>query len=170
MGISDKRPKTSAEELEHRARKSSELKQSLDRLEQARENQKARKLVRERLDRGDIQIGDDSWIEFADLTGRLERAVDIDPIILSVAELWDALETVCVVDCCGLDAFNFLPEAIEQAKQLIDAETVNARLQEIENKIFCLETDVVLSNRLNNYCDKRVFLHLLQHIQCHLRS
>ncbi|MEG1055242.1 MAG: DUF6331 family protein, partial [Janthinobacterium sp.] len=74
----------------------------------------------------DIQIGDDAWIEWISLDGRYEQAIDIDPLL---GELWPLiclLETHCVADCCGMDAYDFTREAVNTALLELDRAKLHA--------------------------------------------
>lgn len=112
----------------------------------------------------DIQIGDDAWIEFIDLDGRYEQAIDIDPLL---GELWSLiclLETHCVAGCCGMDAYDFTREAVETALLEVDRAQLHAACAQAHSAVAAAASDVLLSNTMNHYADKRVFLQLLDHL------
>nr|WP_315491663.1 DUF6331 family protein [uncultured Rhodoferax sp.] len=115
-----------------------------------------------------IPIGEGKWIEFIDLTGRYEGAIEIDLLLNDLEPLWSALETQCVAGCCGLDAFDFYPENIASAKEGLVASTVCQNLSSLQAALKELDGDVVLSRRLNNYADIAVFHALLVHLQRNL--
>lgn len=114
--------------------------------------------------KNDIRIGDNKWISFIDLSGRYESAINIDHIIDKTSELWDALETECVAGCCGIDAFSFYPQDIINVVSIMNDSQLEALLEEAIYQIESLPTTVVVSNRLNNYEDKIVFIALLNHL------
>ncbi|WP_240223335.1 MULTISPECIES: DUF6331 family protein [Gammaproteobacteria] len=114
--------------------------------------------------KNDIRIGENEWIAFIDLSGRYESAINIDHIIHKTSDLWNSLETECVAGCCGIDAFSFYPKDIISAISENDNSQLGALIQETINEIECLPTTVVVSNRLNNYEDKAVFIALLNHL------
>ena len=112
----------------------------------------------------DIQIGDDAWIEWISLDGRYEQAVDIDPLL---GELWPLiclLETHCVADCCGMDAYDFTREAVNTALLELDRAKLHAACAQAHSAVAAAASDVLLSNTMNHYADKRVFLQLLEHL------
>ena len=112
----------------------------------------------------DIQIGDDAWIEFIDLDGRYTQAIDIDALL---GELWPLicrLETHCVAGCCGMDAYDFTREAVETALLELDRAQLHAACAAARIAVAATASDVLLSNTMNHYADKRVFLQLLDHL------
>ena len=112
----------------------------------------------------DIQIGDDAWIEFISLDGRYEQAIDIDPLL---GELWPLiclLETHCVADCCGMDAYDFTREAVNTALLELDRAQLHGACAQAHSAVAAAASDVLLSNTMNHYADKRVFLQLLEHL------
>ena len=112
----------------------------------------------------DIQIGDDAWIEFIDLDGRYDQAVDIDALL---GELWPLicrLETHCVAGCCGMDAFDFTRESIAAALLELDRAQLHAACAQARGAVAAAAGDVLTSNTMNHVADKRVFLQLLAHI------
>ena len=112
----------------------------------------------------DIRIGDDAWIEFIDLDGRYDRAVDIDGLL---GELWPLicrLETHCAAGCCGMDAFDFTRESIAAALLELDRAQLHAACAQARGAVAAAAGDVLTSNTMNHVADKRVFLQLLAHI------
>lgn len=112
----------------------------------------------------DIQIGDDTWIEFIDLDGRYDQAVDIDGLL---GELWPLicrLETHCVAGCCGIDAFDFTREGIATALVDLERAQLHAACAQARSAVAAAASDVFTSNTMNHMADKRVFLQLLGHL------
>ena len=118
-----------------------------------------------RLRKNDIPISASHWIEFIDLEGRYEEALEIDALLVELSALWPGLEQHCVAGCCGFDAFDFYPETIISATATMDLASLRRSLSHAILKIEALETTVVMSTRLNNLADKKTFLALLTHIQ-----
>ncbi|MBB6053657.1 DUF6331 family protein [Armatimonas rosea] len=112
-----------------------------------------------------ISIGTEQWINVIDLTGHYDRAIEIDPLLVQLEPMWAALETHCVAECCGLDAFDFTPEAVAHAGARLDAAVVCANLGELRSSIAALGTDVLVSTRLNSYVDYTAFDRLISHLQ-----
>ena len=111
-----------------------------------------------------ILIGNNLFIEEfpVDYTGKL---LDLDPYIVPLNTFFDKLEVECVRECCGIEAFSFMPEDIHKALVGLSAETIVTQLKAmqtaIEEQWWC---KTVSSTILNNNFDRKVFLQLLAHI------
>ena len=111
-----------------------------------------------------ILIGNNLFIEElpVDYSGKL---LDLDPYIAPLNTFFDKLEVECVRECCGIQAFSFMPEDIQKALAGLSAETVITQLKAmqtaIEEQYWC---KTVGSTILNNNFDRKVFLQLLNHI------
>ena len=111
-----------------------------------------------------ILIGNNLFIEELpiDYNGKL---LDLDPYIAPLNTFFDKLEVECVRECCGIQAFSFMPEDIQKALAGLSAETVITQLKAmqtaIEEQYWC---KTVGSTILNNNFDRKVFLQLLNHI------
>ena len=111
-----------------------------------------------------ILIGNNLFIEElpVDYNGKL---LDLDPYIAPLNIFFDKLEVECVRECCGIEAFSFMPEDIHKALAGLSAETVITQLKAmqtaIEEQYWC---KTVGSTILNNNFDRKVFLRLLDHI------
>ncbi|VWB71475.1 hypothetical protein BLA13014_03245 [Burkholderia aenigmatica] len=117
--------------------------------------------------KNDISIGPDRWIEFGDLTGEQAQAVAIDPCLAGIMPLLDALETDCVAECCGIDAFVFWPDEIAGAVGTRDRAALVQLADElltVQCSIDALPSDLVVSTRMNQYFPKAVMLELLAHL------
>lgn len=111
-----------------------------------------------------ILIGNNLFIEElpVDYSGKL---LDLDPYIAPLNTFFDRLEVVCVRECCGIQAFSFMPEDIHKALVGLSVETIVTQLKAmqtaIEEQWWC---KTVSSTILNNNFDRKVFLQLLNHI------
>ena len=111
-----------------------------------------------------ILIGNNLFIEElpVDYSGKL---LDLDPYIAPLNTFFDKLEIECVRECCGIQAFSFMPEDIQKALAGLSAETVITQLKAMQTAIkeqwWC---KTVGSTILNNNFDRKVFLQLLNHI------
>ena len=111
-----------------------------------------------------ILIGNNLFIEElpVDYSGKL---LDLDPYIAPLNTFFDKLEIECVRECCGIQAFSFMPEDIQKALAGLSAKTVITQLKAmqtaIEEQYWC---KTVGSTILNNNFDRKVFLQLLNHI------
>lgn len=111
-----------------------------------------------------ILIGNNLFIEElpVDYNGKL---LDLDPYMAPLNIFFDRLEVECVRECCGIEAFSFMPEDIQKALAGLSAKTVITQLKAmqtaIEEQYWC---KTVGSTILNNNFDRKVFLQLLNHI------
>ncbi len=111
-----------------------------------------------------ILIGNNLFIEElpVDYSGKL---LDLDPYIAPLNTFFDKLEVECVRECCGIEAFSFMPEDIHKALAGLSAKTVITQLKAmqtaIEEQYWC---KTVGSTILNNNFDRKLFLQLLNHI------
>ena len=112
----------------------------------------------------DIQIADDTWIEYLDIAGRYDQAIDIDALLDGLWPLICRLETHCVAGCCGMDAYDFTREAIVTALLELDRAQLHAACAAARIAVAATASDVLLSNTMNHYADKRVFLQLIEHL------
>ena len=111
-----------------------------------------------------ILIGNNLFIEElpVDYSGKL---LDLDPYIAPLNTFFNKLEVECVRECCGIQAFSFMPENIQKALVGLSVETIVTQLKAmqtaIEEQWWC---KTVSSTILNNNFDRKVFLQLLNHI------
>ena len=111
-----------------------------------------------------ILIGNNLFIEElpVDYTGNL---LDLDPYIAPLNTFFDKLEVECVRECCGIQAFSFIPEDIHKALVGLSAETIVTQLKAMQTAIEGQWWyNAVGSTILNNNFDRKVFLQLLAHI------
>ena len=111
-----------------------------------------------------ILIGNNLFIEElpVDYSGKL---LDLDSYMAPLNAFFDKLEVECVRECCGIEAFSFMPEDIQKALVGLSVETIVTQLKAmqtaIEEQWWC---KTVGSTILNNNFDRKVFLQLLNHI------
>lgn len=112
----------------------------------------------------DIKIGpeDDSWIEWIDFDERNLDVFNMNSLILERKEFWDKLETECVKDCCGVDAYSFYPESIRKAK--LNEGGIDQYITELIEMIKSSEKQVLSIKYMNQNIHKTTFLRLLDHI------
>lgn len=115
----------------------------------------------------DISIGDDQWITFIAVDGRQPRAVSIDYSLQSLEPFLAAMETHCVADCCGINAFSLWPKDILRARKTIDHETLASQLILLRRFIEESDSDIFVSKRLNSHFDREVLLQLVDHLRAH---
>ena len=118
----------------------------------------------------DISIGKDQWIRFIDVVGREARAASVDHLIAPLESFWSALETNCIAECCGIDAFSFWPEDVRRAASTVDAKLLADGLTSLRRFVEGSEPDIFVSQRLNNYFDRQVLLQAIDHMHAHSTS
>jgi hypothetical protein len=109
-------------------------------------------------------------------TGKFKRInwVQIDPVsndifpvdefMAPTLEFWDRLETECVSECCGIDAFGFWPEEIEKAVSDLNKKELIDNLQAMKNAVLSCHSPIIRARKLNHLFDRSVFIQLLDHI------
>ncbi|MGK5011101.1 DUF6331 family protein [Janthinobacterium sp. MDB2-8] len=112
----------------------------------------------------DIQIADDAWIEFVDIAGRYDQAIDIDALLGGLWPLIYRLETHCVAGCCGMDAYDFTRTGIATALLELDRAQLHAACSAAKVAVTAAASDVLTSATMNHFADKRVFLQWLDHL------
>jgi hypothetical protein len=112
--------------------------------------------------RYDIRIGDDAWIKWVDFDR--SRAVNIDALMAPLEKLWQQLETECVHECCGIDAFSLSPESIRRATVELGGLQVATTLESVRRQVMQIDADGFVSDRLNNYFHRDVLQQLFNHI------
>ena len=111
-----------------------------------------------------ILIGNNLFIEELpiDYNGKL---LDLDSYMAPLNAFFDKVEVECVRECCGIQAFSFMPEDIHKALVGLSSESILTQLKAIQTAIeeqyWC---KTVGSTILNNNFDRKVFLQLLNHI------
>ena len=113
----------------------------------------------------DISIGKNKWISWInfDLASN-DEIFEIDNLLKPTFAFWEMLETQCMAECCGIEAFAFWEDDIRLAINKVDKNELTQNLLhakiEIENRV----EGIVSSAKLNNLMDKSVFIQLLNHI------
>lgn len=112
----------------------------------------------------DIRIGECDWIQGS----RPDRAVtpaSMDAHLVAIAPLFDALETSCIKECCGLRAFGLQPREIERALVRQDVRLHVDGLRVCIAAIDGMGPDVVCSRFLQEPArEKKQILEILRHV------
>jgi hypothetical protein len=112
----------------------------------------------------DVLIGNDDWIRFVDITGRIENAANLDAFIKPMESFWRSLEVNCVSECCGINAHSFLPKDIWNAVRQCRDAALKEKLTRLRQHVDGLSADCVFSPILNQYFDRAMFSRLLDHV------
>ena len=111
-----------------------------------------------------ILIGNNLFIEELPIDYN-RKILDLDPYIVPLNTFFDKLEVECVRECCGIEAFSFMPENIHKALVGLSSESIVIQLKAmqtaIEEQWLCKTVGCTI---LNNNFDRKVFLQLLSHI------
>lgn len=114
-----------------------------------------------------IDLGDGLRIELPPIDIKPGKMLDMDALVPGIAPLWDALETLCVAGCCGIDAFDFSNEQLAIARRKLDAANVHQQLSRLQRLLADAHLPVVVSKRLNQYlardAARKLMTHLLRH-------
>jgi hypothetical protein len=112
----------------------------------------------------DIYIGGEMWISWMDLPIDKSSAVQIDTMFGPCAEVFERLETICVAGCCGFSAYDFSPEAIIGSVNGLEQDQILRQLKCFREDVIKFNSDIIVSDRMNNYAHKDVFVKLLDHV------
>ncbi|MDH5446991.1 MAG: DUF6331 family protein [Gammaproteobacteria bacterium] len=119
--------------------------------------------MKKRSSKFDIRIGDNEWIEWVKPDQSIEPA-KIDEILESANELWDALETKCMHECCGIEAFGLRPKDIKKSVTFLPKEELTNKVENIIKEVEKIDCDSLFSERINQVFEKSVLLKVLNHV------
>ena len=114
----------------------------------------------------DISIGKDQWIIFEDLENGQPDAVKIDPLMVNLFPMWKALETQCVSECCGIDAYGLWSEDVLKSTEALNRKELIKMPITLASEIQGIEKNILVSSTLNNYFTKSTFLKVIDHLLC----
>lgn len=113
----------------------------------------------------DIRIGKNKWIKWVDFDSTRDHSLfDIDPLLKPTFGFWNQLETQCVAECCGIEAYTFEEDDIRLAAEKIDKAELIPNLVDVKAKIEGITEHTLISEKLNQLIHKSVFIQLLNHI------
>jgi hypothetical protein len=115
------------------------------------------------LENNNISIGENKWIVFEEWE-RGEESLEIDHLFEPSKLFWDNLETDCMVECCGVNAYNLWKKDIQSVYKKIDDPGILPKLQELRLAILEQRARVVTVHFMNNLFTRNCFLELLDHI------
>ncbi len=117
-----------------------------------------------KLNRNDISIGQDAWIEFVELDDQHRSAVELDAILKPIEPFLSLLETECVAACCGIDAYALWPEDIAVAKKQSGISDLSRAIGTVREQIVGTDGASFVSHRMNNFFHRKTLLQLVDHI------
>lgn len=113
----------------------------------------------------DISIGKNNLIKWVEFDPMDENAIlEIDYLLKPTFDFWHGIETQCVADCCGIDAFAFWPDDIIKSSAEFDQTQLVVDLRNVKEELTMSPKRIVSSMRLNALLDKGVFIELVDHI------
>jgi hypothetical protein len=118
--------------------------------------------------KNDIRIGDNKWIEWVSTDGHQNSAVEIDDLIDPMNDFWNRLQTECIAECCGIDAFDLLPGNIKRAAVELSDSTLLEKVNRFRERVETANEQVFVSHQLNSYFHRNVLLQLIDHILAHI--
>lgn len=112
----------------------------------------------------DIRIGERDWV-FGSRPDAAIARVSVDEQLIPVNPLFDALESKCMKDCCGLQAFGFWPSRIEQTLLRFDVHEQVDLLRKCIASLEGMDAEVVSSKFLGEISrEKKQVVAILRHI------
>jgi len=118
----------------------------------------------------DISIGEDEWITWIEFDVESANPKDIDTFLEPTKEFWKHLEIDCVAECCGIDAFSFWNDDIQNAVDKAGTPNLNVLFKEIISQVELLTDEVIMSTQLNQLMNRDMFLKLLKHLTKNIKS
>lgn len=112
----------------------------------------------------DISIGEFQSIKWIEFDNNSQDFFEIDEYLNPTWDFWTLLETECVSECCGIDAFNFWGEQINLVAVNFNKVQLITKLNTLLYKIQVDNHQLIISSKLNNLFEKSVFERLVIHI------
>ena len=100
----------------------------------------------------------------------LQKSFSADIYLELNKEFWQDFEIHCVAECCGIDAFDFSKEAIQETISYYDKEVIITNLdiliEEMQSSMF----KDASSSIFNAYLKKEAFLKIIKEIKQNILS
>ena len=112
----------------------------------------------------DIKLDNNQVIEWFDFNPESDKNVDITYLTTPLVKFFKTLETECLSECCGIDAFDFSEENIKQNLCKFDKDKLIQNLLTILNDLEFQDTISVSSTDLNQLFHKKTFADLVSYI------
>ena len=88
-----------------------------------------------------------------------------DSFLNNNIEFWRDLETECIADCCGIDAFDFSDKRIKSTIQFHNADEVLNNLKALKTEFKKSNKEKVSSYILNAYFNEVEFYKFIEQIE-----
>ena len=95
----------------------------------------------------------------------LQKSYSADIHLELNKEFWQDLETFCVAECCGSDAFDFSKEVIQETISYYDKEEIITNLDILIEEIQSSKFKDASSSIFNAYLKKEAFLKIIKEIK-----
>ncbi|MEW7293141.1 DUF6331 family protein [Aquimarina sp. 2304DJ70-9] len=96
---------------------------------------------------------------------KLKESFSADIYLELNKEFWQDLETHCVSECCGIDAFDFSKEEIEKTIPFYNKKEIIDNLDFLLEEIELSEYRYVSSSIFNEYSKKKMFVERIKRIK-----
>ncbi|NID09543.1 DUF6331 family protein [Fibrivirga algicola] len=87
-----------------------------------------------------------------------------------LGQFWNKAETVCMIACCGIYAFDLWPDNIAKVVQELDKVGLLKQLENLKNQVLNSSEQIVSYYRLNQNFAKVSFLELLNYLITEVKS
>lgn len=124
-------------------------------------------MAKQRPSENAISVGEDRWILMDEAIPGPGGAERLDLLLQPVMPLLDLLETHCVAECCGIDAYALWPDDIKGAVVKLNVDNRTQLLKCLDcliDDVQKSQADVFVSMRLNQFFKKDALVELLRHL------
>ena len=111
----------------------------------------------------DVIIGPGKSIPWIQVDPNDKGLFDIDELLMPTWAYWSRLESECLHECCGIHAFNFLPENISKAVEDLDLPNLINMMTLLKTQLESSSKQIFISDKFNNLFAKELFITLLDH-------
>lgn len=118
----------------------------------------------------DISIGEEKWIKWIEFDAESSTPKNIDTLLEPTKVFWKYLEIECVAECCGIDAFSFSNEDIQNASDKTGLPNLEILINQTINEVESFDDEVIVSSLLNQLLNRKVFLEQLEHIKMNIKA
>lgn len=118
----------------------------------------------------DISIGKEEWIKWIEFDAISIEPLEVDDILEPIKPFLKGLETECMSECCGIDAYSFWYEEIVQSAAELNKNELKSHLNIIINELYSSNKEVISSAILNQLINREVFIQLLEHLKEKIKS
>jgi len=115
-----------------------------------------------------IDLGNDKTLVLTPIKINSQSIFSIDSSLEKLKHLLTQLESNCVAECCGIDAFNFTTTHLKEIKPHLNLEDIKLNIQVVEAELNQINAEIFISDRLNYSLHRKDFFKLLNHVKMQL--